>query len=870
MKKTRRGLNEEEVRRSRGTYGDNSLPREKTKGFFRKFFENLGDPIIKVLLIALLAEVVFTLGRCNRFEVGGILLAVLIATTVSTASEYGSERAFAAMQAQGEGAACLCVRDGAVVRLRVSELDVVDVVLLSAGEQVPADGTMLSGRVRLDLSALNGESADAEKRPGAPSKRWDLHEPTKVYRGAVVTEGEGEMEVGRVGGNTYYGMVAKDVQEETRESPLKLRLSRLAGQISRIGYVMAAFVALTYLFNRFVADNGFSAEKILSAFHDPAFVFSSFVHALTLMITVVVVAVPEGLPMMITVVLSANMRRMQKDGVLVKKLVGIETAGSMNLLFTDKTGTLTTGKLECERILTAGGTYRAPSAMKKAGRVAELLTLSAKYNTDAVLAGDEVMGGNGTDRAIAAFFRDLRAIPAEVLSKTPFSSEKKFSAVTLDGTPKLTLCKGAPETLLSGVRYALREDGQTVAFDPATVLEEYRRAAERGERVLAATCRFGEEGTPAVFLALFFLKDKLRRGVRSAVRDVRGAGIQVVMVTGDGKETAAAIAAECGIFRPNTSELVLGCDELRTMTDGEIAALLPRIRVIARALPQDKTRLVRIAEAGGAVVGMTGDGINDAPSLKLADVGFAMGSGTDIAKNAGDIVILHNGFAAIGKTVLYGRTIFKSIRKFITFQLIMNLVACGVSLIGQFIGIDNPITIIQMLWVNIIMDTLGGLAFAGEAPHAYYMKEKPKRREEAILSRQMIGQIALTGSYTLSLCILFLRAKVFRTLFGGGGEVYFLTAFYALFIFAGLANCLCARSERLRVFAGIGKNKPFVLILLLIAVIQVLMIYYGGALFRTEPLAARDLFRVIALAATVVPFDILRRVFAKLCGGKRR
>lgn len=572
---------------------------------------------------------------------------------------------------------------------------------------------------------------------------------------------------------------------------------------------------------------------------------------------------------MITVVLSANMRRMQREGVLVKKLVGIETAGSMNLLFTDKTGTLTTGQPECERILTAEDCYRTPAALKKAGRVAELLVASAKYNTDAVISGEKVMGGNGTDRAVAAFFRDLRAAPAEVLSKTPFSSEKKYSAVTLDGSPKLTLYKGAPEILLSGVRYAMRTDGQTVAFDPAATMEEYRRAAARGERVLAVVCRHGTENSPAVFLALLFLKDKLRRGVRGAVREVRGAGIQVVMITGDGKETAAAIAAECGILHPNTSELVLGCDELRDMTDAEVAAILPRIRVIARALPQDKTRLVRIAEGAGAVVGMTGDGINDAPSLKLADVGFAMGSGTDIAKNAGDIVILHNGFAAIGKTVLYGRTIFKSIRKFITFQLMMNLVASGVSLIGQFIGIDNPITILQMLWVNIIMDTLGGLAFAGEAPQNYYMKEKPKRREEPILSRGMLWQIAMTGTYTLFLCILFLRAEVFRRIFAGG-EVYFLTAFYALFIFAGLANCLCARSERLRVFAGIGKNKPFIFILLLIAAIQVLMIYYGGALFRTEPLATRDLLRVVLLAATVLPFDILRRVFSKLGGrGKR-
>ena len=306
MKKTKRGLTEEEVRLSRERHGDNALARERTKGFFRKFSENLGDPIIKVLMFAILAEAVFTFGRCNWFEVSGILLAVLIATTVSTASEYGSERAFADMQAEGEESSCLVVRDGEVTRLPVCEVVVGDLVLLSAGEQVPADGTLVSGNLRLDLSALNGESADAEKHAGPPSERWDLHEPTKVYRGAVVTSGEGEMKVGRVGGSTYYGMVAKDVQSETRESPLKLRLSRLAAQISKIGYVMAAIVALTYLFNRFVADNGFAAEKILASLRTPDFVFSTLIHALTLMITVVVVAVPEGIHELVEIVLQKN------------------------------------------------------------------------------------------------------------------------------------------------------------------------------------------------------------------------------------------------------------------------------------------------------------------------------------------------------------------------------------------------------------------------------------------------------------------------------------------------------------------------------------------------------------------------------------
>ena len=293
--------------------------------------------------------------------------------------------------------------------------------------------------------------------------------------------------------------------------------------------------------------------------------------------------------------------------------------------------------------------------------------------------------------------------------------------------------------------------------------------------------------------------------------------------------------------------------------------ILPKNRVVSRALPQDKTRLVRLSQELNLVVGMTGDGINDAPSLKLADVGFAMGSGTDIAKSASDIVILDNSFLAINRTILYGRTIFKSIKKFITFQLTMNLAACGVSLIGQFIGINTPITIIQMLWVNIIMDTLGGLAFAGEAALSYYMQEKPKRRDEQILSSDMLNQIAITGAYTLILCIVFLTSPVIRLMYGASSpSAKFYTAFYALFIFSGIFNCFSARCSRLWLLSNIGKNKTFIFIMLLISVIQVCMIYFGGAVFRCVPLAPYELSFAILLAATVIPFEMIRRLVYKL------
>ena len=396
------------------------------------------------------------------------------------------------------------------------------------------------------------------------------------------------------------------------------------------------------------------------------------------------------------------------------------------------------------------------------------------------------------------------------------------------------------------------------------MIKEYLLATKNGQRVLAVGYSEGKSGE-SVLLAFIVMKDKIRRGVYDAVREVKSAGIQIVMITGDSIQTATSIAKEAGIYNERIGHIALDSSTLHKMDDESVKAIIPKLRVLSRALPQDKTRLVRLSQESDLVAGMTGDGINDAPSLKLSDVGFGMGSGTDIAKSAADVVILDDSFSAIAKTVLYGRTIFKSIRKFITFQLIMNLCACGVSLFGQFVGIDTPITIIQMLWVNIIMDTLGGLAFAGEPPLDYYMLEPPKRRDEPILSTDMLKRILIQGSFSLGICIFFLTSPIFKNFYNYyNSKDTFFTAFYALFVFVGLFNCLGARSERLWLFSNISKNRLFVIILLLISVIQLFMIYRGGALFRCVPLSPKELWFVLSLSLSVVPFDIVRRIVEKL------
>ena len=430
MKDNYCGLTNEEVSSSREKHGNNSLEKEKRKSFYKRFFENLSDPIIKVLVVALAVEVVFTFGNCNLFEVFGILAAILISTTVSTISECGSEMAFEKMEEENLGARARVIRNCEAVEIKADEIVVGDIMLVSAGETVHADGIIISGELSVNQSALNGESAEVSKSAEKGSAGAGLASKSRVFRGSLVTMGAAVVRVERVGSATFYGGVAKDVQKETRESPLKRRLGGLAADISKIGYVMAALVGFTYLFNTYVVSSGFNLQFIISSLGNYKELFSNLLHTLTLMITVIVVAVPEGLPMMITVVLSANMKKMLADNILIKKLVGIETAGSMNILFTDKTGTITEGRLECEEIITQNGRYKSIKALRNDKIAYEPLVISAKYNTDCSTEGEKTVGGNATDRAIYSFF-ESENINAEIKHKEAFNSDKKCSSVTL-------------------------------------------------------------------------------------------------------------------------------------------------------------------------------------------------------------------------------------------------------------------------------------------------------------------------------------------------------------------------------------------------------------------------------------------------------
>lgn len=871
-----RGLSETEVHRSKELYGDNHLARFRKNGFLREFLSNFGDPIIKILMVALVVNIVIRLRSFEWYESIGIAIAILVSTIVSTLSEYGSESAFEKLQEEAVRLKCRVKRAGGLTELPIDEVVVGDYVLLSAGDRIPADGVILSGELLVDQSPLNGESREAYKAPeserSAGGETFDFDSRGRLFRGCVVCSGEAVLLVKSVGNDTFYGSIARDIQEDPRESPLKLRLGMLAKSISRFGYIGAALVAGADLFQAIVLAHNFSLAAILASLASPRELAEYLIHAATLAISVIVVAIPEGLPLMITVVLSSNMKRMLRDSVLVRKLVGIETSGNLNILFTDKTGTITKGKLKVSAFVSGNGTKYEGCASLRKTQLGTLLGISAVYNSEASLGSKDgaagAVGGNATERALLEFVSEGLAVRegVTVTASAPFDSARKYSGTAIKGYLDAVLIKGAPELILPNCSRYYDEDGikreMTYMGRMKSIMKELTGSAAR---ILAFAIDEGGSDVSALgkgltLVGIVAIKDEVRREAARAIRQVNGGGIQVVMITGDNRETAAAVAREVGLISSRGEGAVLTSAELGALSDEEVKKRLPSLRVVARAVPADKSRLVRVSQELGLVAGMTGDGINDAPALKRADVGFSMGSGTEVAKEASDIVILDDNFLSISKAILYGRTIFKSIRRFIIFQLTINVCAVGISVIGPFIGIASPITVLQMLWVNMVMDTLAGLAFAGEAPLEEYMREPPKRRDERIINGYMYNQIMTIGLYVLVLCILFLKLPVIREMYDHGtGSEYFMTAFFAMFIFAGVFNSFNARTSRLNLLANIWKNKGFIAIMVFVTVVQLLIIYFGGAIFRTTGLSFFELQFVILLAFTVIPVDLMRK-----------
>jgi calcium-translocating P-type ATPase len=889
------GLTTAQADESRTKYGSNSLTEQASEGFWDKFKGNLGDPMIKILCVALAINVVFSIlggigvikeGAPEWYESVGIAVAILIATFVSTFSEYRNENAFQKLQEEASRIVCKVYRNGEIAELRIDDIVTNDCVLLQVGDKIPADGIVIDGEIRVDQATLNGESKEARRTVMAANYiEQDQGIPdadtvsNKIFRGSVVVSGNAVMNVATVGDKTILGEIAKEVQEDDdRDTPLKVKLSGLAEGISKFGYIGGVLIALALLFQRVIVHNGFELAQIITYCSNWIVIVTDLIQALMLAVIIIVMAVPEGLPLMIAIVSALNMGKMLKDNVLVRKIAGIETAGSLNILFSDKTGTITKGQLETV-VFVDGGGQEYKSFDQVTGELGKLLHLSIHNNTNAVISGSgqnqKVIGGNATERAILGYAAGHTGdVKAATVRSVPFNSTNKYSATQIEGERSLTLIKGAPEKLLERCKFHYNGEGERVPLSGLAALNaKIDELAERAIRVLAlavSDSQLSEDGALPdgdwTLVGVLGIRDEVRPESVTAIREVQNAGVQVVMITGDRKETAVAIAKDAGLLN-GKSDVILTSDELAKLSDIELKEKLPNIRVIARALPSDKSRLVRTAQELNLVAGMTGDGVNDSPALKAADVGFAMGGGTEVAKEAAEIIIMDDNFNSIDKAILYGRTIFNSIRKFIIFQLTINVAAVLVSFVSPLLGMENPLSIIQILWVNLVMDTLAALAFGGEPALKRFMTEKPKRRDEAIVSKYMWSSILVDSLLTFGLSMMFLLSDFAQTYFRSDVDnKFFMTGYFAFFIFISVFNAFNARTDRINLFDNIMQNKGFLQVIGLIAIVQIALTYLGGVIFRCYGLNFKEWAFVIVTAILIIPVDIVRKAIVRSRG----
>lgn len=870
-----KGLSKEQVEEKRKKYGANIIEEAPPETFFDKFKGAFEDPMIKLLLgIAGILSILALMHYAEWGEIVGIVISIVLVTVISAKTEVASDNEYRKLKGSAKKDICKVYRDGVAIEIDVDEIVVDDLVILQSGDKIPADGILVDGGIAVDNSSLNGESEECKKFAHEEYNGENADSEVAItgdvfvdryslFRGAVTVNGSGVMRVSKTGMNTVMGSMAKDMSDDAVDSPLKVKLTDLANKISKFGYIGAAVIGVALMIQNVLSAGG------IGPFMDLGFIeiLKEVLETVMLAVVIIVMAVPEGLPLMIAIVLMKNTSKMLQNNVLVRKPIGIETAGSLNLLFSDKTGTITKGKLEVVEFFDGS----VDDSYGKSKAIGELMAHCIGKNTGAMFDGaGEVIGGNATDKALLNFLTKEEAekhLDIRVIKAQQFNSANKYSAAQLEGK---TVYKGAPERLLAKATKYINAEGQIVPLNKALVNEKIDKLADKAMRVLSfaySESDLNEDVLPEDLIIVGFvgIRDDVRPEARQAIKEVKNAGVQVVMITGDRKETAVAIGRDCGLIE-NSTDIALTSEELNAMTDEEIKAILPNLRVIARALPTDKSRMVRIAQELNIVCGMTGDGVNDAPALKRADVGFAMGSGTDVAKEVGDIVILDDNFKSIENAILYGRTIYNNILKFIKFQLTINVAAVAVCAIAPFFGIKQPLSITHILWINLIMDGLGALALGSEPALKKYMEEKPKSRTQSIVSSKMMGQVLFAGTWVTLLSFMFLKMPFFTEMFATSEK--HLTAYFSMFVLSAVFNGFNVRSEGVNIFENIGQNKGFIKVMGIIVVVQVILTYIGGEVFSCSPIEPQAWIVVIGLAITIIPVDMIRKAIVNTLNKK--
>lgn len=899
------GLTEAEVLKSREKYGENVLTPPARTPMWKLFLEKFSDPIIRILLVALLLSIAVSVyhvatgeaGASALFEPAGIALAILLATVVGFLFEMSAAKKFDILNQVNDDLPVKVVRGGHIVEIPKREVVVGDIVMLNAGDEIPADGILLSAvSVQVNESSLTGEPMATKTTVEADFDKDATYPSNAVMNGSTMLGGYGVMRVTQVGDATEYGKVYTGSQiENNTQTPLDKQLNTLASFITKASYVIAAiiFVARTVIY--------LTDHPVLDWLSFGSYLLSTAMIA----VTVIVVAVPEGLPMSVTLSLAMSMKRMLANNNLVRKMHACETMGAATVICTDKTGTLTQNQM---RVNTADFSYAPDSNVKEI--IAEGIAANSTAHLDEGANGVKVLG-NPTEGALLLWLADQGVDYAElrnrahVVEQLTFSTERKYMATVVDSpllNHRVVYVKGAPEYVMNFCSQMVTAQGLVPMESSRPGVEakllQYQNQAMRTLGFAYALVGPDEPYFMAghlsphirlTFLGVTAIADPVRKEVPEAVAECLNAGIKVKIVTGDTPATAREIARQISLWKPEDGDRnIITGTEFANLSDKELLERIPDLKVIARARPMDKERLVKLLQSQDEVVAVTGDGTNDAPALNAAQVGLSMGDGTSVAKEASDITIIDNSFGSITKAVLWGRSLYRNIQKFILFQMTINVAACLIVLLGAFLGTESPLTVTQMLWVNLIMDTFAALALASLPPDERVMRDKPRHLNDNIVTRAMGKGIIGTGiAFVLLLFGLLQYFKhvdvtsiaqfdlsLFLANFFNFSPVhegltrYELTLFFSIFVFLQFWNMFNAKAfgNVQSAFSRLNTCKGFLWVTLIILAGQILIVSVGGALFSVTPLQLMDWVYIFAATSIVLwigeIYRLIRRIVA--------
>lgn len=833
-----KGLTDQEVLQNRQKYGVNLLTPPKRPSIWRLYLEKFQDPVIKILLVAAVFSLIISIIENEYAETIGIFFAIFLATGIGFYFEYDANKKFDLLNAVGEETPVMVIRNGKVHEIPKKDIVVGDVVILNTGDEIPADGVLLEAvSLQVNESTLTGELMVNKTTDEAHFDEEATYPSNSVMRGTTVTDGHGVMRVEKVGDATEIGKVARQATEQSQEqTPLNLQLSKLANLIGKAGFTIAT---LTFII--FTAKDLYAYLHVTSVndWHQWLEIAQIVLKYFMMAVTLIVVAVPEGLPMSVTLSLALNMRRMLKTNNLVRKMHACETMGAITVICTDKTGTLTQNLMQV---------HDAQLDESRKDVIAEGIAANSTAFLEEKEAGKPSGVGNPTEVALLLWLNgkgeDYIALrnQARVVNQLTFSTERKYMATLVESPvlhARVLYVKGAPEIVMGKCKLDEERikhyNEQLLAYQNQamrTLGLAYKIIPETESADCAELVQAGE----LTFLGIFAISDPIRPDVPEAVRKCQSAGIRVKIVTGDTPGTATEIARQIGLWTPEDTERnrITGV-EFAALTDEEALERVVDLKVMSRARPMDKQRLVQLLQQKGEVVAVTGDGTNDAPALNHAQVGLSMGTGTSVAKEASDITLLDDSFHSIATAVMWGRSLYKNIQRFIVFQLTINVVALLSVLLGAFLGTALPLTVTQMLWVNLIMDTFAAMALASISPSMDVMNEKPRKRSDFIITPAMQKNIFGVGAAFL--VILMGLLSIFKNM-PGGMDVHHLTVFFTIFVMLQFWNLFNASvfGTNHSIFKDASHAMGMLGVALIILVGQIIIVTFGGKVFRTEPL----------------------------------